>query len=172
MHDILKERLWRKLQALPQEQLYQALDYIEFLEAKYAKEQALKAGPHPEIRRTPRGRHALRSVAPKVITGTVGLLGTARKVLRTVSDAGREILEAARPRRPAAPPGPAPAERLHRPAPRRVTEATATGRRIARPRADGMKRITIGRRRRRRAAAISRAACCASCRSSSSSSFA
>ena len=33
MHEILKDRVWRKLQALPQEQVYQVLDYMEFLEA-------------------------------------------------------------------------------------------------------------------------------------------
>src|SRR5690606_19526646 len=36
----------------------------------------------------------MRSVAPKVISGTVGLLGSARRVMRTVSDAGRDILGA------------------------------------------------------------------------------
>ena len=36
MHDVMRKRLWRKLEALPDEQLYQVLDFIEFLEAKYA----------------------------------------------------------------------------------------------------------------------------------------
>jgi hypothetical protein len=36
MHDVLRDRLWRKLDALPEPQLYQVLDYIEFLESKYA----------------------------------------------------------------------------------------------------------------------------------------
>jgi hypothetical protein len=103
MHEILKDRVWRKLQALPQEQLYQALDYIEFLEAKYAREQALKADPIQRFAERIEDGMRLRSVAPKVITGTVGLLGTARKVLRTVSDAGREILDASQPDRPAPP---------------------------------------------------------------------
>ena len=37
MNDILKERLLRKLEALPEEKAYQVLDYIEFLESKYAE---------------------------------------------------------------------------------------------------------------------------------------
>jgi hypothetical protein len=103
MHDILRERLWRKLQALPQEQVYQVLDYIEFLEGRYAKQQALKADPIQKFAERLEDGMRIRSVAPKVITGTVGLLGTARKVLRSVSDAGREILEASQPApRPAA----------------------------------------------------------------------
>lgn len=104
MHDILKERLWRKLQALPQEQVYQALDYIEFLEARYARQQAIKADPIQKFAERLEDGMRMRSVAPKVIHGTVGLLGTARRVLRSVSDAGREILEASTPApRPAGP---------------------------------------------------------------------
>lgn len=107
MHDILRERVWRKLQSLPQDQLYQVLDYIEFLEGKYAREQAVKADPIQRFAERLEDGMRIRSVAPRVITGTVGLLGTARRVLRTVSDAGREILEApASPSRPPAGAGP------------------------------------------------------------------
>lgn len=106
MHDILRDRVWRKLQSLPPEQLYQALDYLEFLEAKYAREQAVKADPIQRFAERLEDGMRFRSVAPKVITGTVGLLGTARRVLRTVSDAGREILDASQPApRPAESPG-------------------------------------------------------------------
>ena len=125
MHDILKERLWRKLQSLPQEQVYQVLDYIEFLEARYAKEQAVRADPIQKFAERLEDGMRFRSVAPRVITGTVGLLGTARKVLQTVSDAGREILEASTPapradsqRRPAAP-----ERQLPNAAPPRTTDA-------------------------------------------------
>jgi hypothetical protein len=109
MHDILKERVWRKLQALPQEQVYQVLDYIEFLEAKYAKERAAEPDAIQKFAERLEDGMRLRSVAPKVISGTVGLLGTARRVLRTVSDAGRDIMgDAQRPvlQRPAEPPPP------------------------------------------------------------------
>ncbi len=36
MNDILRERLVRKLDTLPEEKIYQILDYIDFLESKYA----------------------------------------------------------------------------------------------------------------------------------------
>ena len=36
MHDVLRQRLLRKIETLPDEQMYQVLDYIEFLESKYA----------------------------------------------------------------------------------------------------------------------------------------
>ena len=38
MHDILRERLIRKIETLPEDQVYQTLDYIEFLEGKYGAE--------------------------------------------------------------------------------------------------------------------------------------
>lgn len=95
MHEVLKDRVWRRLQGLPQEQLYQVLDYIEFLEARYAKEQAVKADPIQKFAERLEDGMRMRSVAPKVISGTVGLLGTARKVVRTVSDAGRDLIEGA-----------------------------------------------------------------------------
>jgi hypothetical protein len=95
MHEILKERVWRRLQALPQEQLYQVLDYIEFLEARYAKEAAVRADPIQKFAERLEDSMRMRAVAPKLISGTFGLLGTARKVVRTVSDAGRDLLEEA-----------------------------------------------------------------------------
>lgn len=95
MHDILRERVQRRLEALPQEQLYQVLDYIEFLEAKYAREQARQPDAIQKFAERLEDGMRMRSVAPKVISGTVGLLGSARRVLRTVSDAGREFIDSA-----------------------------------------------------------------------------
>ena len=92
MHDILKERVWRRIEALPQEQVYQVLDYIEFLEAKYAREKAHEPDVLQKFAERVEDSLRMRSVAPKVISGTVGLLGSARRVMRTVSDAGRDIL--------------------------------------------------------------------------------
>ena len=92
MHDVLRERVWRRIQSLPQEQIYQVLDYIEFLEAKYAREQAREPDVLQKFAERVEDSLRMRSVAPRVISGTVGLLGSARRVMRTVSDAGRDIL--------------------------------------------------------------------------------
>ena len=100
MHDIIRDRLWRRLEALPPEQLYQVLDYIEFLEAKYAKQAAREPDALQKFAERLEDGMRIRSVAPKVISGTVGLLGTARRVMQTVSDAGREILGDTPPSRP------------------------------------------------------------------------
>lgn len=92
MHDIMRERIWRKLQVLPEDQLYQVLDYIEFMESKYAPGRAVPPDGLQRFAERLEDGMRIRSVAPKVISGTVGLMGTARSIFRTVGDAGRELL--------------------------------------------------------------------------------
>ena len=92
MHDILRERIWRKLEVLPEQQLYEVLDYIEFLESKYAADRARRPDTFQRFAERLEDSMRMRSVAPKVITGTIGLFGTAQKVIRGVTDAGRDIL--------------------------------------------------------------------------------
>ena len=93
MHDILRERIQRKLSALPEAQLYQVLDYMEFLESKYAPGRAVPPDALQRFAERLEDGMRVRNVAPKVISGTVGLVGTARKVIRSVTDTGKEIFE-------------------------------------------------------------------------------
>ena len=93
MHDILRERILRKLAALPEAQLYQVLDYIEFLESKYAPGRAAPPDALQKFAERLEDGMRVRNLAPKVISGTVGLVGTARRVIRTVTDTGREFLD-------------------------------------------------------------------------------
>ena len=94
MHDILKDRLMRKIEALPEQQVYQVLDYIEFLESKYAPGQVRDPDVLTKFAERFEDSMRMRSVAPKVIFGAVGLMGTARKVVRGVTDAGKDLLGA------------------------------------------------------------------------------
>lgn len=95
MHDILRERIMRKLEALPEAQVYQALDYIEFLETRYAAEQARRPDGLQRFAERLEDSMRVRNVAPRVIAGTVGVLGSARKVIQDVTGVGREFLDAA-----------------------------------------------------------------------------
>jgi len=111
MHDIMRERLWRKLEALPDEQLYEALDFIEFLEVKYAPERAARPGGLQGFAERLEDGLRARSVAPRVIRGTVGLMGVAQKAMRAVNDVGTAFMGEAPagtrppPRRDSAPGG-------------------------------------------------------------------
>lgn len=93
MHDVTRKRLWRKLEALPEERLYQVLDFIEFLESKYARGRSPEpSGLQRVAERLEDRMRTRRSVAPQVMRGAVGLLGTAGRVLDGVANAGRGIL--------------------------------------------------------------------------------
>jgi hypothetical protein len=93
MNEVMRDRIWRKLQVLPDAQLYQVLDYIEFLETKYAREQARKPDSIQRFAEKLEDSMRMRSVAPKVISGTVGAIGTARKMMRSVTDVGRDLID-------------------------------------------------------------------------------
>jgi hypothetical protein len=103
MHDIMRERIRRKLEVLPEAQLYQVLDYIEFLEAKYAAAKSRQPDGLQRFAERLEDSMRMRSVAPRVISGTLGLMSTAQKMLRTVTEAGKEILTPPPPPRPEPP---------------------------------------------------------------------
>jgi hypothetical protein len=81
----------RKLAVLPEAQIYQVLDYIEFLESKYAPGRAAKPDGLQRFAERLEDGMRIRKVAPAVISGTVNIVGTARKVIQGVSEAGKEI---------------------------------------------------------------------------------
>jgi hypothetical protein len=91
MNDILRERLIRKLDTLPEERIYQILDYIDFLESKYA--------PKPTTAQNPLKRFAegvedtLRAgrVSVGVIGGTMSVMNKAVGVVTDVANAGKSV---------------------------------------------------------------------------------
>lgn len=94
MHDILRERLWRNLEALPEERLYQVLDYVEFLGSKYARDQ-VKPPASPLRRFTERFEDHMRmqGVGLSAIRGTMGVMGTADRLVTDLTEAGRSFLK-------------------------------------------------------------------------------
>lgn len=92
MHDVMRKRLWRKLEALPDEQLYQVLDYIEFLEAKYTREATPQPGGLQRFAERLEDRMRARSLAPRAMSGTMKIIGTAGRMLDNIAEAGQQIL--------------------------------------------------------------------------------
>jgi hypothetical protein len=118
MHDILRERLARQIEALPEQQLYQVLDYIEFLTSKYAKD-AVRPPASAFQRFGERLEDKLRinRVGFDVIRGTLNVVGAADRVVSGLAEAGRSILDAGTaPAPPMQPPTQPPAQ-LSRPQP-------------------------------------------------------
>ena len=91
MEDVTRKRVLRKLESLPEEQLYQVLDYIEFLEAKYASAAARKPDPFQQFAERVEDQMRVRSLAPKAMRGTMKLMSTAGRVLDGVRELGRDI---------------------------------------------------------------------------------
>jgi hypothetical protein len=91
MNESLRDRINRHLEPLPDERGYQVLDYIEFLESKYAG----SAAPSPSVfqRFTEGVEDTLRAgkVSTTAIAETMGLLNKAVGVLSGVASAGRSV---------------------------------------------------------------------------------
>jgi hypothetical protein len=92
MHDVMRKRLMRKLEALPEEQLYQALDFIEFLEAKYAAANAVEPDGLQRFAERLEDRMRVRSLAPRAMSGTMKVIGTAGRVWDNLAGVGQGLL--------------------------------------------------------------------------------
>jgi len=94
MNDILRDRLLRKLDTLPDDKAYQVLDYVEFLESKYAERQA---GAPAFQRAAETLEDTLRAgrVPVNIIRGTMDAVGKAGRLLEKVAAAGKAAVEQA-----------------------------------------------------------------------------
>ncbi|MBK7908081.1 MAG: hypothetical protein IPJ78_16165 [Gemmatimonadetes bacterium] len=111
MNDLLKERILRRLEALPEDKAYMVLDYVEFLESKYAQRQA--PGPNVFQRFAEGIEDTLRAgnVSASTVAEAMGFMGKAMNVLSGVAAAGKSVADdlvgatksAAAPAAPAAP---------------------------------------------------------------------
>jgi hypothetical protein len=91
MHDVLKERILRRLETLPEARLYQVLDYLEFLESKYAERQA--PGPNVFQRFAEGVEDTLRAgnVSASTVAEAMGFMSKAMGVLSGVAAAGKSV---------------------------------------------------------------------------------
>lgn len=111
MNDMLKDRLLRKLDALPEEKAYQVLDYLEFLESKYAERPA-GAAPFQKVAETLEDTMRAGRVPVNVIKGTMDAVGKAGKFFEGLAAAGKAAVDEVRkkPAEDASPPSPSPEE--------------------------------------------------------------
>lgn len=92
MHDVLRQRLLRKIESLPDEQIYQVLDFIEFLESKYVEAPPVEASGLQKFAENLEDRLRRRAVSPATIREAFQLISSADRVLSGVSSAGKRIL--------------------------------------------------------------------------------
>ena len=108
MNDLLKQRIQRALETLSDERGYQILDYIEFLESKYAARQR-PGGLFARLTKTVEDTMRAGKLPVKAISGTMGIMDSAAKVMKGLAAAGQAVVDEAvkvvdTPARPMAPP--------------------------------------------------------------------
>jgi hypothetical protein len=120
MHDILKERLARQIEALPEQQLYQVLDYIEFLSSKYARDSVRPSSGLQRFGERLEDKLRINRVGFDVIRGTLNVVGAADRVVSGLAEAGRSILGDVPPSN--TPPPGTPPQQLRKPEPPRRSD--------------------------------------------------
>ena len=94
MNPYLRDKLIQKLETLSDERGYQVLDYVEFLESRYAdRSAAAAAGANPLSRFADAVEEKLRAgkVSASTIAETMGLMNRAMGVLNGAAAAGKTV---------------------------------------------------------------------------------
>jgi hypothetical protein len=91
MSEHIRERIARRLEALPEERLYQVLDYVEFLESRYAARQAASPNAFQKFAEGIEDKMRAGRVSASTIAETMGLLNRAVGVLNGVAAAGKSV---------------------------------------------------------------------------------
>jgi hypothetical protein len=94
MNDLLKQRILRALDTLSDERAYQILDYVEFLESKYAERQR-PSGLLARITETVEDTMRAGKLPLQAISGTMGIMDSAAKVMTGLAAAGSAVVEEA-----------------------------------------------------------------------------
>lgn len=94
MHEVLRQRLLRRIESLPEAQVYQVLDFIEFLESKYARESApVEPTMLQKFAEGLEDRMRKKAMNPATLREAFQLISAADKVLADVSSAGKQIMD-------------------------------------------------------------------------------
>ena len=94
MNDLLKQRILRALDTLPDDRAYQVLDFVEFLESRYAARQR-PTGFLAKITETVEDTMRAGKLPVQAITGTMGVMDSAAKIMRGLAAAGQAVVDEA-----------------------------------------------------------------------------
>lgn len=107
MNESLRDRIVRKLEALSDERGYQILDYVEFLESRFAERSNPQGNTFTRFTEAVEDRLRAGRVSASAIAETMSLLNRAANVLNGVAAAGKsvatDLVQAASTARPGAP---------------------------------------------------------------------
>lgn len=91
MNEHLRERITRKLDTLADERGYQILDYVEFLESRYAERQTTGATAFTRFTEAVEDRLRAGKVSATTIAEAMSLMNRAANVLNGALAAGRSV---------------------------------------------------------------------------------
>ena len=94
MNDHLKQRIQRRLETLSDDRGYQILDYIEFLDSKYA-ERGRPGGILAKITETVEDTMRAGKLPIQAISGTMGVVDSAAKIMKGLAAAGQAVVDEA-----------------------------------------------------------------------------
>ena len=91
MNEHLRQRILRRLETLPDDRGYQILDYVEFLETRFAERASPSATPFTKFTDAVEDRLRAGRVSASAIADTVGLMNRAANVLNGAMQATRSM---------------------------------------------------------------------------------
>ena len=91
MNEYLRDRIVRKMETLSDERLYQVLDFVEFLEAKYAEKPEASPGIFTRFAEAVEDRLRAGQVSVSTIAETMGMMNKAMGILEGVAAAGKSV---------------------------------------------------------------------------------
>ena len=91
MNEHLRDRILRKLETLSDERGYQVLDYVEFLESRYAERQSPNAGAFTRFTEAIEDKLRAGKVSASAIAETVGFMNRAASVLNNAVETGKNM---------------------------------------------------------------------------------
>jgi hypothetical protein len=94
MNEHLRQRVQRRLESLSDDRGYQILDYIEFLDSKYAT-RARPTGILAKITETVEDTMRAGKLPIQAISGTMGLMDSATRVMKGLAAAGQAVVDEA-----------------------------------------------------------------------------
>lgn len=127
MNEHLRDRILRKLETLPDERGYQVLDYVEFLESKFAERASPSASTFTRFTEAIEDQLRAGRISASTIAETVGFMNRAANALNSALETGKtmasELVNSARstspnsaPTTPTAPTPPATGDSASSPA--------------------------------------------------------
>lgn len=91
MNEHLRDRILRRLETLSDERGYQVLDYVEFLESRYAERQSPNANAFTRFTEAIEDKLRAGKVSASAIAETVGFMNRAANVLNSALETGKSM---------------------------------------------------------------------------------